>query len=330
MKIKKVRLRWDRLVEAKLILVFILILLPSFMWYLMKQVHSPWWLENITATPFSILPIYLLLMLACIRFLSVQQSVIYFTVNFFLAIMFNNTVTFRNQNCTDAVNIFQFNIKYQEDVKLLVPLLQHLIDEKYHLVALQGVSQKSKKQLVKMLSPYFPHYISGGSEVKGVITDQLLFSHYAFSDISYIKEGQHAFLMTSKWQLPFNEIDLYTLHPPSPRNEKLWKIRNKTLYQLKYKLTNPAINKSLVIGDINLSKHSKRMNVLKGSMNSYSVNSWPQKNYIPRFLGLAIDQLWVSRPINICARQRIKQFTWSDHYAIKTQVDFTSLVDFEK
>ena len=57
-------------------------------------------------------------------------------------------------------------------------------------------------------------------------------------------------------------------------------------------------------------------------MNTEFVNSWPNKRYILSFFALAIDHLWVSKPASICARQRINKFTWSDHYAIKTQVDF--------
>jgi len=331
MKNKKVRLRWNRLIEARLVIAFILILLPTIIWTLMKQVHSPWWLENLASTPFSLVAIYLVIMLAFISFLSIQQAIIYFTINFFLALYLNNTVIFNNQDCADPVSIFQFNIKYQEGGNQLTPLIEHLINERYDLIALQGVSQRSKRQLIEKLSPYFPYFISGGSAEKDVISDQLLFSRYAFANISYVKDGQHAFLITSQWQLPFDEINLYSLHPPSPRNEELWQTRNKTLYQLKYALNNlpldtlseekASVKKSLVIGDLNLSKHSKRMNILKEGMHSRSVNSWPNKPYIPMLFGLAIDQLWLSNSASICARQRINQFTWSDHYAIKTQLN---------
>lgn len=59
---------------------------------------------------------------------------------------------------------------------------------------------------------------------------------------------------------------------------------------------NLPVKSSLVIGDLNLSKHSRRMNKLKVGMNSRDVNSWPNKPYIPVLLGLAIDQLWLSKP----------------------------------
>ena len=137
--------------------------------------------------------------------------------------------------------------------------------------------------------------------------------------------------------MPLNEMNLYTLHPPSPRNEKLWQSRNKTLYQLKHALESPSeissligrssmknllLKESIVIGDLNLSKHSGRISVLRQNMNTEFVNSWPNNRYALPFMGLAIDHFWVSNPASICSRQRISQFSWSDHYAVKTQVDF--------
>jgi hypothetical protein len=297
----------------------------------MKQLHSPWWLENIASTPFSLLAICLVFMLIFVSFLSIQQSIICFCINLLLALYFNNSIMLDNDSCAESISIFQFNIKYQEDDKALTSLIEHLINEKYHLVALQGVSQRSKSQLIQRLSPYFPNFISGGNAEQDVISDQLLFSRYAFANTRYVKEGQHAFLITSQWQLPFNDINLYSLHPPSPRNEHLWQTRNKTLYQLRHALNDLLIVKSsvkdvsakqaLVIGDLNLSKHSLRMNVLKEGMNNRSVNSWPNKPYIPKLFGLAIDQLWVTNSVSICKRERIEQFTWSDHYAIKTLIN---------
>ncbi|MCJ8293649.1 MAG: hypothetical protein MJK15_04510 [Colwellia sp.] len=316
------------MIETRLVITSIVILLPSLIWYLMRKVHSPWWLENAASTPFTILLIYLVLMLVFIYFLSLQQCVIYLLVNFILALFLNNlaalshSVAFNNQPCSDSITIFQFNIKYQAADNELIPLIEHLIAEKYHLIALQGVSQQLKRQMIVALSPYFPHFISGGSAQQQVFSDQLLFSRYAFANINYYKNGQNSFLISSQWQLPFTTISLHSLHPPSPRNEALWQIRNKTLYQLKDELKNSTGKYSLVIGDLNLSTHSNRINNLKQGMNTEFVNSWPNKRYILSFFALAIDHLWVSKPASICARQRINKFTWSDHYAIKTQVDF--------
>jgi len=305
-----------------LIPMFVLVLMPSLIWLLLKQVHSPWWLENVLSTPFVLLIIYCLLMLGLISFISYSQCLGYFLINFVLAILLNNTGMRNNQTCIDSVTFFQFNIKYTEKENQLNELIENLVAGQYHLIALQGVSQQSKQQIVERLSPYYPYFIRGESEDQHVVSDQLLFSQYAFANIKYYERGGSSFLISSQWQLPFSEIDLFTLHPPSPRNEKLWQVRNKTLYQLKHALRASTVKSSLVIGDFNLSKHSNRINVLRLGMNTEFINSWPKKNYISPFLGLAIDQLWVSKPATICARQRINQLSWSDHYAVKTQTDF--------
>jgi len=322
--------------EIRLVITSTLLVLPSIIWLLMKQVQSPWWLENISATSFTILPIYCVLMLVLVSFLSIGQCFSYLLVNFIFALYLNNSVSINDEACDKNISVFQFNIKYQEGENELNSLVEYLVAENYHLIALQGVSQRSKQLLVKKLSPYFPHFISGGSAQQQVHSDQLLFSRYGFTHINYVKNDHSAYLITSQWKLPFTEINLHSLHPPSPRNEKLWQTRNKTLYQLKYALNqvaedmsanissekNTLEKSSLVIGDLNLSKHSNRINNLKQDMNTRFVNSWPNKPYIPMLFGLAIDQLWVSNSASICTRERINQFTWSDHYAIKTYLNF--------
>ena len=316
------------MIETRLVITSILILLPSLIWYLMRQAHSPWWLENAASTPFTILLIYLVLMLALIYFISFQQCFIYLLANFILALCLNNLVTlshsviFNNNTCVDRITIFQFNIKYHAADDELMPLIEHLIAEKYHLIALQGVSQQSKLQLIEHLSPHYPYFIRGESHRQQVFSDQLLFSRYAFTNINYYKNGHRSFLISSRWQLPFTTLSLHSLHPPSPRNDALWQIRNKTLYQLKDALKKSTGKHSLVIGDLNLSTHSNRINTLRQGMNTKFVNSWPNKRYISPFFALALDHLWVSKPARICARQRMNKFNLSDHYAIKTQLDF--------
>jgi hypothetical protein len=327
--------------EMRLIVGLILIFLPSLIWLLLRPIHSPWWFENILSSPLIILVIFSILMLALSNFFSYLYSLSYFLsgllVNVILVIFLNNTIKITNLTCSDSVTFFQFNIKYTEKQHELNELIEHLIERRYHLIALQGVSQHSKQQIIEKLSPYYPYFIRGESENKQVFSDQLLFSRYAFSKIKYYKSGQRAYLIASQWHLPVTEINLFTLHPPSPRNEKFWRSRNKTLYQLNYALKNSLMldssgegsqvnkllmDRSLVIGDLNISKHSSRINLLKQGMNTEFVNSWPNQRYVASFLGVAIDHFWASKPATICERQRINKFNWSDHYAIKTQVDF--------
>jgi len=311
-----------------LILMLIVVFMPTVIWLSLKQVHSPWWLENILSTPFIILVIYSVLMLLLIHFISYLHCTGYFLINFFLAIFLNNTdslnhmTTLNHKECIAPVIFFQFNIKYTEKEDEINELIEHLVGRKYHLITLQGVSQQSKQEIVKKLSPHYPYFIRGESEHPYVHSDQLIFSLYAFSSIKYYKSDNMSYLISSQWQLPFGEISLYTLHPPSPRSEKLWQTRNQTLYQLKYALKDSPTKNVLVIGDLNISKNSSRIKLLTQGMNTEFVNSWPKNNYVLSFFGLAIDHFWVAKPANICFRERINKFSWSDHYAVKTQVDY--------
>jgi hypothetical protein len=308
--------------------MFILGIIPSIIWLSLKQIHSPWWLENSLSTPFTVLIIYSVLMLTLIHFVSSIQCVGYFFINFILAVLlnnntsFNNVVTLNDKTCINPVSFFQFNIKYTQNKDGLDELIKYLIAGQYHLITLQGVSQQSKKYIIKKLSPYYPYFIRGENKHKDVVSDQLLFSKYAFTKIKYYEKSGNSFLISSVWQMPFSEVNLYSLHPPSPRNKKLWQTRNKTLYQLKHALKSSSVSKSIVIGDLNLSKHSGRIHILKQKMNTTFVNSWPKNGYVLPIIGLAIDHFWISKSAVICSRQRINKFSWSDHYAVKTQVDF--------
>jgi hypothetical protein len=328
--------------EMRLILWAILILMPSFIWLLLRPIHSPWWFENIVSSPLIILVIFSILILALSIVFSYLHNLSYYiaglSVNFILVIFLNNTININYRTCSDSVTFFQFNIKFTEKEDEANELIDYLIQSQYHLISLQGVSQHLKQQIVENLSPYYPYFIRGDSDEQQVSSDQMLFSRYAFSKTKYYKNGRRALLIASRWHLPSGDINLYSLHPPSPRTENFWRTRNKTLYQLNYLLKNSLtpnssvegtqtndllINRSLVIGDLNISRHSKRINLLKQGMNTKFVNSWPKQRYFPSFLGVAIDHFWVSKPANICKRQRLNEFNWSDHYAIKTQVNFT-------
>lgn len=316
--------------EIRHFILLLLILMPTLFWLLLKNIHSPWWLENILSTPFLIVIIYSMLMLSLLGFLSYLDCLACLFTNVIMAVFLNNadtfnrSVTFDKKDCIGLVSFFQFNMKYIEGEYELNELIKYLVAEKYHLITLQGVSQQSKQQIIEKLSPYYPNFIRGESHSKQVYSDQLLFSRYAFSNVKYYKSGHGSSLISSQWQLPSTEINLHSLHPPSPRNKKLWKNRNDTLYQLKHSLKTTSEKNALVIGDLNISKHSNRLKLLMQGMNTIFVNSWPNKRYISPLFGFAIDHFWVSKPNSICFRHRLEPFSWSDHYAVKTQVDFKS------
>jgi hypothetical protein len=306
----------------------ILLMLPSLLWYFLKQLYSPWWLENFFSTPVIILMIYCILMIFVIYYLPIKLGLTCLLVNLFLVCLFNNESNYNNSKylnqtmCAEPVKIFQFNMKYTENMDDIERLTAFLFGSRYHLITLQGVSQQVKAKLIERLNPYYPYFINGENHQKQVFSDQLIFSSFGFANITYGKNFQSAYLISSQWLLADKIIDLHTLHPPSPRSEVLWKARNKVLYQLKTKVNKPAENLVMIIGDLNISKHSKRVSVFTKDMNTLFVNSWPNKPYFPAFFALAIDHLWLSKSATICMRRRIDEFNWSDHYAIESEIFF--------
>jgi len=309
--------------EARLVIPLVLVITPSVTWVLLKQLYSPWWLENISSTPLVILLLYLILMVALLPYLSYIHCITYFAANVTIVIALNNIPLQSAELRAETYRLFQFNMKYRDTKQELDELLEYLNDEEYHLIALQGVSQQAKQHIIEKLSPNYPNFITGESREVDVYSDQLVFSPFSFSGIKYYKTDHSALLISSTWHLGEEAVDLYTLHPPSPRNEKLWLKRNKVLYQLKQAL-NYAKQEAqpergaIIIGDLNLSKHSSRLTGIFTDMDTRPVNSWPNFIFIPSFLALAIDHVWVSKGVSICARERVGQYAWSDHYPIKT------------
>ena len=309
--------------EARLVIPLFLVITPSVTWVLLKQLYSPWWLENISSTPLVILLLYLILMVVLLPYLSYVHCITYFAANVIFVIALNNLPLQTKNLHAETYRLFQFNMKYHDTKQELDELLEYLNDEEYHLIALQGVSQQAKQYIIEKLSPNYPNFITGENRQVEAYSDQLVFSPFSFSGIKYYKTDHSVLLISSIWHPGEEVFNLYTLHPPSPRNEKLWLKRNKTLYQLKQALNYAKqealpVRETIVLGDLNLSKHSSRLTRLFTDMDTRPVNSWPNFVFIPNFLALAIDHVWVSKGIFICARERVGQYAWSDHYAIKT------------
>lgn len=307
--------------KIKVMVTIILLILPCLSWRLFNSYHSPWWLENTFSSPLIIIVFCLLLQLLIIRLLPLTITVWALMVNMVLAIYLDSSAELDQGRCANPVKLFQFNVKFNEKHHELIGLVNYLKTQQYHLIALQGVSLSSKRLLINKLSPYFPYFINSNTMKNHAHSDQLIFSRYAFSQVKNYKDDQHTFLIASQWQLPEHAINLYALHPPSPRTELLWGIRNKTLYQLAYALDSSPEQQAVVIGDLNISKHSPRVNTLFKNMKTLHVNSWPKSQFIPAEIGFAIDHLWVTKHYKLCYRSRINAFDWSDHYPIESHIN---------
>jgi len=128
------------------------------MWLLLVQAYSPWWLENLVATPLIIVPLYFIS--PFIFYLSDSKKL--FTglfINLCIAISLNGNFFNSETSCIEGDRIFQFNMKYDESNLNL--LAKFLIKQKYDFVALHEVSPIARKSLLYKLNPYYPYFISG-------------------------------------------------------------------------------------------------------------------------------------------------------------------------
>ncbi len=294
---------------------------PSFMWYLLIQLYSPWWLENLVATPLVIIPLYFIS--PFIFFLSSNKNLLTgLLLNLGIAIAYNGNFNNSEPRCVEGNRIFQFNIKYDETNLNL--LAKFLIKENYDFIALHEVSPIARKSLLHKLNPYYPYFISGINKQLSIETDQLILSTHPLKNTRYQTYEGSSYLISTVWKLDNKLVKVMVLHPPSPRTEQLWLKRNQTLYQLQRMIQQSKEDKILVIGDLNISDHSARLKPITKKLINKHLNSWPNHSLIPQSFGYSIDQLWLSLPGRICSKNTINKLDYSDHYAIETKVSWSN------
>ena len=323
---------------------FILIISPCIIWLTLLNISTPWWLENLLSTPLIIVLIALILLVIVIKYVSSIQFFVHLIANLCIAIIINNVqffdenphikVSAKNESgCNNSKNFFQFNMKFNNNEKDIDKLVDYLIKDDFELITLQGVPQQEKGTLIKKLQSAYPYHIRGEKHKENIITDQLIFSRHSFKNITYHIIDDTSPLISSDWLVPVTSnrdnvklktINLYTLHPPSPRNKKLWETRNTVLNKLNQDLMkkklNTLENTTIVIGDLNLPKNTERIRYIDNLMHTIHINSWPNYKYLSTVFGIAIDHFWISKTAHICSRDRIDRFNGSDHYAIKTKI----------
>jgi len=290
---------------------------PSFIWYLLVQAYSPWWLENLVATPFIIIPLYFVS--PFILYLLGSKKLFFgLLINLFIALSFNGDFYNNGTECYEGDSVFQFNMKYDE--KNLNLLGNFLIKQRYDFVALHEVSPVARQFLLNKLIPYYPYFISGVNQQLSIETDQLILSTHPLKNNKYQTNEGSSYLISMQWKLANELVEVMVLHPPSPRTEPLWRKRNQTLYQLQRKIHQTKGDRILIIGDLNISNHSTRLKQITTNLISKHINSWPNHPLIPQILGYSIDQVWLSQPGRICSKRSIKKLNYSDHYAIETKI----------
>lgn len=309
------------------LIVFIILLLPT-----LAINITIWWLDNLLNLQIQLSVIALLLMLInliYIRQLTRIYSLLYVVVittnliPLYLTTPLQITINKDNQRFTIA----QLNVSYNNpNLQLLLPILG---DSHFDLLVLQEVSDKQHHN-IKQLTRYYP-YSFGLSSREATPSGLAIFSRWLITekhlhDFDY-KSGQ---LLEIIIQAPGSivPIQVYALHPSSPRNEKLWKRRNKTLVTTAEQVTrSPFINK-IIIGDFNSSpwssafKNFQKSTQLKNTANGFGyIPSWSYstKPLLSILSSVYIDHNLVSRSFDV-VNKHSRYIQGSDHQLLITEL----------
>jgi len=300
--------------------LFLIFITPCLLWLLIPAIYSPWYIENLLSSPLVMLLGFLALTMIFIRYLKMKIFLLSIFVNGFVIglSLYKNEGNNKSVHCSKSITIFQFNTMY--DTLNTQELIIFLKEEKYDLVVLQEIGPMIRKKLIKELSPAYPNFITGISQTKHISTDQLIFSQHRFTHTKYHQQFSTSHLIQSQWHINKIPLHLFTIHSPSPRTHTLWKRRNLSFYQSIEQIKLLNNQKTMLVGDFNLSSHSSRIEHFTKALSEKFIGSWPNLGYIPTYFTLAIDHLFVSDSINICSRERILGFEYSDHYPIVSNI----------
>ncbi|SFC96533.1 endonuclease/exonuclease/phosphatase family protein [Pseudoalteromonas denitrificans] len=119
-------------------------------------------------------------------------------------------------------------------------------------------------------------------------------------------------------------IQIYLLHPPSPRNENNWRIRNQLFVELQSLIKNSAHKSILIAGDMNVSPWSYYYPKFSGFSPCYQgqfkFKSWQYKNTLPMSLITSlIDHCFYNSGLNLKKYDHIN-IDGSDHQALVYQL----------
>lgn len=292
-----------------------------------------WWLENLLnlQLQWSIIAI----IFVCLNLLFIKTYRWSIALLYLSLMIYNLTPLYLKQqsnqiNVADhnnIINIAQLNLRY--DNPYLVKLLPTLGDPTFDLLIVQEASD-AKHQTIKQLGQYYP-YSFGISSQEATPDGMAIFSRWPI-----IEQHNHALgeqqghlleVLLQKNGL-ISPIQLFALHPVSPRTEQLWKIRNNALTLSAHMIAASPFANKIVVGDFNSSpwstefKNFKLISKLKSSADGFGyIPSWSYSDIpILSLLSSAyIDHQLVSQSFHVVAKN-----AWpiegSDHQMILTKL----------
>ncbi|MCP4320907.1 MAG: endonuclease/exonuclease/phosphatase family protein, partial [Alteromonadales bacterium] len=290
-----------------------------------------WWLDNLLnlQLQWSLLALVLVLInIIYIRIFSYYCALLYTTIimhnimPLYLSRPLDAPITSDNQYLTIA----QLNINYDNNrVKQLLPIL---MDSDFDLLIIQEASDEQHKSIQK-LAHYFP-YTFGLSPTEGTPAGMAIFSRWPITEkhlhnFGY-KSGQ---VLEVIIQMPdATPLQLYSLHPGSPRTKELWQLRNQTLHTIAEKVVMSPFSNQIVVGDFNSSpwsssfKQLQQTTRLKNSAEGFGyIPSWSisSKPFLSILTSAYIDHSLVSYSFQVLSKHA-KKISGSDHLLLITEL----------
>ena len=334
-----------RMMKKVLFLLVNLIVLTMLLLAALPITISVWWLDNLVNLQMQWAALAIIMLVMNITYIK-KSTKVYGTLytlliinNFmplYLSPLVNASSGMPISKDLQRVTIAQLNLNYNNPN--LESLLSTLADERFDLLIIQEASDKEHRS-IKKLNKYYP-YSFGLSETEATPSGMAIFSRLPITekkihDLNF-KSGQ---LLEIIVQVPnsVTPIQVWALHPSSPRNKALWQLRNKTLSALTDKIITSAFTHKVVVGDFNSSpwstpfKHLQKQGQLKNSADSFGYfPSWSYSD-APIFSTLSsayIDHCLISTAFNVLNKQS-QSISGSDHQLVITDlaISFSRLAE---
>lgn len=332
------------------LITFILLLLP------ILNLHIPiWWLDNLLNLQIQWSFIACILLIVNLSYVK-QCRRLFSTITLALILhnfmplyfpsshIFHNSVAPTNNNIIQPpstelsthvdipLTIAQLNLSYDNpNLQALVPVLGN---KDFDLLIIQEASDRESRH-IKAIGRYYP-YSFGLNHLEATPSGMAIFSRFPI-----IEKKLHSFggkggqVLEVIIQMPISgvPIQLYAIHPSSPRSEALWLSRNQTLTTLSSQILNSPFINRIVVGDFNNSPWTHSFKVfqqksqLKNSADGFGyAPSWSlsNKTFLSMLSSVYIDHVLVSEPFNILNKNR--QFiSGSDHLLLVTKTSIRIL-----
>jgi endonuclease/exonuclease/phosphatase (EEP) superfamily protein YafD len=313
-------------------IVFILLLLPA-----VSATINLWWLDNLTS-----LQLQWSLLAALIVLFELKYKRRYRACSallYLILIVFNYRSLYLSppaqQHYSDVLKIGQLNLQYNNpDLKRVMASLA-IAD--LDILILQEVGD-DQHQALNALKPYYA-YSTTDAFSDAYPAGLAIFSRWPIVNkkihplprinIKDITQMPEQFIIEAVIQSPNSAkpLQIFAIHPASPRNEHLWLNRNATLSYLSQQLTRSFLPHKIVIGDFNTSpwsgyfKQLSQSALLQNSATGFGyMPSWSYVGHSPalRMLTSAyIDHCLVSQSFSVLNKQ-YQDIEGSDHVMILT------------